>query len=138
MPASADKIPAIVAAMAAAIPDSQVTGYQPLIAGLELPDSDDRHVLAAAIAGHADCIVTFNLKDFPTAILSRHDIEALHPDDFIMNQLQLHQLTALTAVKEMRARWKNPACSAEQLLKLLEFRGLPHTAEHLQNALALI
>lgn len=138
MPASADKIPAIVAAMAAVIPDSQVTGYQPLIAGLELPDSDDRHVLAAAIAGHVDCIVTFNLKDFPTAVLSRHDIEALHPDEFIMNQLQLHQLTALTAVKEMRARWKNPACSAEQLLELLELRGLPHTAEHLQNALALI
>ena len=109
-----------------------------MIAVLELPDSDDRHVLAAAIAGHADCVVTFNLKDFPTAILFRHDIEALYPDEFIMNQLQLHQLTALTAVKEMRARWKNPACSAEQLLELLELRGLPNTAEHLQNALALI
>lgn len=72
---------------------------------MPLPDKDDRHVLATAIAGHADCIVTFNLKDFPAEALARHDIEALHPDDFIMNQLQLHQLTALTAVKKMRSRW---------------------------------
>lgn len=57
---------------------------------MPLPDKEDRHVLAAAIAGHADCIVTFNLRDFHGEALARHDIEALHPDDFIMNQLQLH------------------------------------------------
>lgn len=138
LPASADRVPAIVAAMSAAVPDSLVTGYQPLIAGLALPDADDRHVLAAAIAGHADCIVTFNLKHFPAEALAVYDIEAQHPDEFIMNQLQLHQVIALTAVKEMRERWKNPAYSADQLLKLLEARGLPQTAEHLQAALKLI
>ena len=54
-----------------AIPDWEVekTKYHPLIEALELPDANDRHVLAAAIAGHADSIVTFNLKDFPPKIL---------------------------------------------------------------------
>ena len=51
--------------MEAAISDCMVTGYEHLIGGLKLPDPDDRHVLAAAIAGHADAIVTLNEKDFP-------------------------------------------------------------------------
>ena len=45
--------------------DCLVTGYEPLIDGLTLPDADDRHVLAAAIRADADVIVTFNLTDFP-------------------------------------------------------------------------
>lgn len=48
-----------------AVPDCLVEGYEPWIANLELPDPDDRHVLAAAIHVGAQCIVTTNLKDFP-------------------------------------------------------------------------
>ena len=46
-------------------PDALVVGFEPLIDGLTLPDADDRHVLAAAIRGQADVIITQNLKDFP-------------------------------------------------------------------------
>ena len=42
--------------------DALVTDYEDLIPGLQLPDPDDRHVLAAAIRGHADVIVTINLR----------------------------------------------------------------------------
>ena len=138
MPDLGPKIDAIVDALNRAVPDCLVTGYEQLIPALKLPDVDDRHVLAAAIVGHADTIVTFNLKDFPAEVLKTFDIEVHHPDDFVMNQLQLHEVRALTAVKEMRARWKNPPRSAEELLILLEARGLPQTAEHLHNALGLI
>lgn len=137
-PDMADKIPRIVDALNRTVPDCLITGYERLVQGLELPDPGDRHVLAAAIAGHADAIVTFNLKDFPTEVLMVHEIEAQHPDDFIMNQLQLHEVRALTAVKEMRERWRNPPYTAEKMLELLESRGLPQTAEHLQSALKLI
>lgn len=44
--------------------DSVVTGYEGLIDGLELPDPNARHVLAAAIRCHAQVIVTHNLKHF--------------------------------------------------------------------------
>ena len=47
------------------IRDCLVTGYEHLIASLTLPDPDDRHVLAAAIVGRCDVIVTLNLKDLP-------------------------------------------------------------------------
>lgn len=74
------------------VPDCLVENYEFLIEGLVMPDPDDRHVLAAAIAGHADAIVTSNLKDFPKKILASHGIEVQHPDDFIMNQLELQPL----------------------------------------------
>ena len=45
--------------------DCLFTGYHPLVPALNLPDPDDRHVLAAAIVGHCDVIVTCNLRDFP-------------------------------------------------------------------------
>lgn len=62
---SADRIQRTCQRMNEAIPDSLVTNYEPLIEGLDLPDPDDRHVLAAAIQAGAQVIVTFNLKDFP-------------------------------------------------------------------------
>ena len=60
-----DKLPRTRELMNRAVPDSLVTGYEFLIESLELPDSNDRHVLAAAIRSGAQAIVTFNLKDFP-------------------------------------------------------------------------
>lgn len=51
------------------LPVADVTDYQALIPSLSLPDPDDRHVLAAAIAGKAPVIVTWNLKDFPASAL---------------------------------------------------------------------
>ena len=75
--------------MIEAVPDCLVTGYESLIDGLELPDEGDRHVLAAAIRSQAQAIVTFNLKDFPASILDSHDIEALHPDDFLLGLMDL-------------------------------------------------
>lgn len=57
--------------MNAAVPDCLVEGYEPLIAGLLLPDENDRHVLAAAIQTRANVIVTFNQKDFPEDAISQ-------------------------------------------------------------------
>ena len=62
-------------------------GYEDLIEGLHLPDPDDRHVLAAAIRGRTDVIVTANVRDFPPEILTPFEIEAQHPDEFVMHLL---------------------------------------------------
>jgi predicted nucleic acid-binding protein len=49
--------------------DALVSGYEELVEGLQLPDPNDRHVLAAAIRGHADVIVTTNTRHFPVQAL---------------------------------------------------------------------
>jgi predicted nucleic acid-binding protein len=66
---SQDKISRLRDLLNAAVPDCLVTGYEPLIEGLKLPDAKDRHVLAAAIKAGAQVIVTRNLKDFPASDL---------------------------------------------------------------------
>lgn len=129
---------ALVELMNRSVPDCLVENYEGLIAGLVLPDPDDRHVLAAAIAGHADAIVTFNLKDFPADALDAHQIEAIHPDDFVLNQLELRPYEALAAVKKMRARLNRPPQTAAELIATLERSGLPASATHLRQAQALI
>ena len=120
------------------VPDCLVTHFEMLADSIELPDRDDRHVVAAAIVGHADAIVTFNLKDFPRAVLQPYGIEVQHPDEFVVNQLQLKKIPALSAIKKMRARWTNPARSAQELITAFELRGLPLTAVLLREAAALI
>src|SRR5690606_37773819 len=72
-----------------AIRDCLVTGYDSLIPTLDLPDPGDRHVLAAAIAGGCDLIVTHNMKYFPGTVLAQYGIEARNPDDFMLNLLDL-------------------------------------------------
>ena len=79
--------------------DALVTDYEALIPDMILPDPDDRHVLAAAIKGGADVIVTNNLKDFPAETLARYGIEAQHPDAFVTALIELDALAVVGAEK---------------------------------------
>lgn len=99
--------------MCAALPDAMVSGYQKLIVGLELPDPDDRHVLAAAIRAGSQVIVTFNLRDFPADRLGVFDIEAKGPDDFLVDQYFLDESAVRGVIRDMaRARKKTVATEA--------------------------
>ncbi|MEO7852640.1 MAG: PIN domain-containing protein [Rubrivivax sp.] len=127
------------ALMAQAVPDSMVQGWQHIEASLTgLPDADDRHVLAAAICGHADAIVSFNLADFPAAALAPFGVEALHPDDFLLNQLDLNPIAALKAIKAMRARWRKPQLSVQDLAGAIEKLQMPLVAARLRDVAELI
>lgn len=66
------------ALMIDAVPDCLISGYEALIPDVDLPDPDDRHVLAAAIHGAAEAIVTANLG-VPTAVLKPFGIKAHGP-----------------------------------------------------------
>ena len=112
-----------------AVPDALVVDYEPLIEGLNLPDADDRHVLAAAIKCNASVIVTFNLKDFPKDVLDTFDIEPVHPDDFIADLWDLDKAAVLEAAQRQRASLKNPPHSARQYLDKLMQQKLPETVK---------
>jgi predicted nucleic acid-binding protein len=126
--------------MRSAVPDWEVEqrSYGVLVPALTLPDPGDRHVLAAAIAGHADCIVTANVRDFPAAILDAYNIEVIHPDDFVVMQLEMDTVIGLAALKTMRMRYLNPALSPEEFADLFERVGLLASSEKIREASALI
>lgn len=107
-----------------AVPDCIVSNYEKLESGLGLPDSNDNHVLAAAIKTKAQAIVTRNLKDFPADILQEFDIEAIHPDVFLINQFDLSNAKVLDGLKNIRARMQNPSFTASQYLDRLAVDGL--------------
>ncbi len=119
--------------MDAHVLDCLVTGYEPLIDTLDLPDPNDRHVLAAAIAGRADLVVTKNLRDFPAKRLAPFGIEARHPDVFVRNLLRLHGTVALAAVAEHRASLRHPAKTANEYLDTLLAQELPETVHFLRQ-----
>jgi len=121
-----------------ALPDANVTGYESIIGGLTLPDPEDRHVLAAAIKSQADVIVTANLKDFPADYLAGFGVEALHPDDFISDLLDLNSALVIQAVRDARTSMKAPAMTPEQYLDCLFKQQLPLTVTELEKFKVLI
>jgi predicted nucleic acid-binding protein len=116
-----------------AVRDCLVTDYEDLIDSLALPDPNDRHVLAAAIRAGAKVIVTFNLSDFPRASLAHYDVEALHPDDFLVGLLNVVPGTVCATVKRQRESLRSPPKTVEELLTTLEDQGLPQTVARLRH-----
>jgi len=126
--------------MREAVPDWEISeaAWISIAGSLKLPDPNDVHVLAAAIAGHADCIVTRNHQDFPGSILAAHGINVIDPDQFIVNQWDLENVPVMAAFKGMRARRKKPTENVEDFARTLERNGLPVTAQKIREAAALI
>lgn len=111
-----------------AVLDALVTGYESLIPALQLPDPDDRHVLAAAIRGGAQVIVTQNLRDFPAGVLRRFEIEAYHPDEFVSRLIMAAPQVAWRAAETLRKSLQKPPKSVEQFFASLEAAGLRRSA----------
>ena len=124
--------------MNANVRDCLVHGYEDIIAGLRLPDSDDRHVLAAAIRTGASVIVTYNLKDFPNEYLSNFGLEAQHPDEFVTHLLDLDSGAVCAAAKKQRAALKKPPVAVEDFLQTLAQQRLPETVSRLNELSELI
>jgi hypothetical protein len=123
--------------MCAAIDDCMVTGHEGLADHLELPDAGDRHVVAAAIRCSAQTIVTANLKDFPRALLDPLNIEAQHPDTFVLDLLDLAPGVVLSVVRAQADALTNPPVALEELLVTLERNGLVRTVAELRIAFGL-
>lgn len=124
--------------MDASVPDCLVTGYEPFIDGLVLPDPGDRHVLAAAIHCQAGVIVTLNVRDFPEEIVSKHGISVQHPDEFLSHVFDLKPAALCSAVKGMRESLVNPPKTVNELLDDLRKVGLPRAVNLLETMQELL
>ncbi len=78
-----DRLQATCRLMNDALPGATVAGYEHLISTVNLPDPDDRHVVAAAIASGASVIITWNLRDFPASALKKFGLRRQTPDAFL-------------------------------------------------------
>ncbi len=110
--------------MKAAVPVADVQGYEQLISGIELPDPDDRHVVAAGVAGGASVVVTWNLRDFPDAELARHGRRAETPDQFVLGLHAAIPEAVLAMVANARLNLRVSAPTADDFVSTLERQGL--------------
>jgi predicted nucleic acid-binding protein len=124
--------------MEEAFPEAEVSNHEALLEAVDLPDKKDRHVLAAAVHTKAALIVTDNLKDFPSEVLARYEIEAVGLDDFVADILDLAGAEAIAALRGMRRRFRKPALDAEALIAKIENAGLQETAKILYEYRSLL
>jgi predicted nucleic acid-binding protein len=113
------------------LPSARIVGFAPLVPALTLPDPDDRHVLAAAIHGAAQFIVTMNLRDFPKRVLGLHGVAGVHPDRFALSLIEQDAGIALRAFAADRARMAGPPLDRDAYLALVGRAGLRRTAKAL-------
>jgi predicted nucleic acid-binding protein len=93
----------LVGQMTEYFPDCWIEGYEPLIASMT-NDIKDRHVAAAAVRAGAETIVTFNIKHFQPEALSPWSIEALTPDEFLVQQFHRNSEVVLAKLAEQAAQ----------------------------------
>ncbi len=116
--------------------DCLVTDYEQHIADLALPDMDDRHVVAAGIEAGADAIITWNLADFPTAVIKAYGIEVRTPDQLVCALLDDDATDVLAAMQQHRLSLKNPPKSPAEYLETLALQGLTQSVERLRDEMS--
>ena len=111
---------ALVARMRSAFDTAEVVGWERLDGTFGLPDRDDEHVVAAAVVGGADAIVTQNVKDFPDWRLPS-GLQVLRPHEFAVDVVSLDRRRASVAVSMIarRSGRAGPRFSEDDVLDLL-------------------
>ena len=116
-------------------PEAEVAVDPELVARLSLPDPDDRHVLAAAIAGGAEVLMTLNRADFPTRTLARHGILLREPDGFL-TELAGEGVDLVAVAAGVQARAERASGRPQPIRALLRRTGLPRLGKALEAELA--
>lgn len=88
-------------------------------------DPKDRHVLAAAVAADSELIVTFDLGDFPPEACEAMGVEAIHPDEFLLDLFDLDPELARALVTQQAGDLSDPPIALDELLRMLETAGVP-------------
>jgi len=110
-----------------AFPQAALRERPEIEARLYLPDADDVHVLAVAIAAHADAIITFNAQDFPRHLLAEEGLQRLDPDLFLCQLHARHPEVVAQVVSAVHAtaeRMLGEAIPLKALMKRAQLRRL--------------
>jgi predicted nucleic acid-binding protein len=124
--------------MTRTFPDALVASYRELIPSMT-NHPKDRHVLAAAVTGRADVLVTENLRDFPAETTVRYGLTVMNQDDFLLGELELYPETVVDALVQQTSRYRRAPRSPGALLNLLTLpgHGCPKFARECRNLLSI-
>ncbi|MGW0928350.1 PIN domain-containing protein [Streptomyces sp. NPDC002644] len=100
--------------------------YAHLVDVMPGSDPDDRHHAAAAIAGGARTLITWNLDDFPARDLVRHGLRVVDPDTYLCALLEEWPREVRTTVIRLAAEKRNPPVTLRAVLARLAKAGVPH------------
>ena len=132
-PASSDRL---VELMQRAFPAAAVTGHEYLVDNLDLPDPDDRHVLAAAIHGECDLLVTENTRDFPDKSVEDADLRVITVDDALTSLAEEQREDIKEIVATQIAALRRPPSTVEAFIDRLAARA-PNAAMTIGSALGI-
>ena len=121
--------------MCAAFPDAMEGSEYVLAPGTSLPDPEDVHVLATALASGASLIVTFNLRDFPARVLGPLGVQSVHPDDFVLARIEDAPGLVCAVVEGQALALRNPPTTSRVLASRLSRQGLPRSAARIADLL---
>jgi predicted nucleic acid-binding protein len=118
-----------------ALPAATVSGYRDHIPVVSLPDPDDRHVVAAAIAASASTILTWNLRDFPVRELKKFGLRRETPDAFLADLYDKIPNLTVGSLANARRNLSKTRVSASEFIHILNNQKLVHLARRVQKHL---
>ena len=121
-----------IALVRAAWPKAEVTWKPSLEDRLYLPDPADVHVLAAAIAGSADAIVTVNAKDFPRGVLEEEGLQRIDPDALLRGVWEENPVAVQEVAEAVREEAERLSGESWDMRRLLKKARLPRLAKALE------
>ena len=122
-----------IALLRSQYPDCEIPPDPTLEQQLWLPDTGDIHVLATAIAGQADMILTLNMKDFPRRELAGYGIEAAHPDAYLYALWCDHPDEVQQITQKVHNRFKSLSGQSMALRALMKRARLPRLGKALDH-----
>ena len=112
-------------------PNASVKAHQGLEDRLWLPDPSDVHVLAAAISGSADGIITLNAKDFPRNILAEEGLSRVDADGFLLGLYEANPELVFEATEAVRQEAERLSGQPWEMRKLMKKARLPRLGKAL-------
>lgn len=119
--------------MELALPEALVAGFHHHVDSVELPDPNDRHVVAAAIEANASHILTWNLRDFPVKAIEKHGLVRATPDTFLADLYDQAPDLVVGSLANSRRNLSKSGVSAQDFLVLLKGQRLTRLEKRLRR-----
>jgi hypothetical protein len=119
--------------MSDALPTAMVSGYEEHLPRITLPDPNDRHVVAAAIAADATLVLTWNLRHFPASELKKFGLRRMTPDAFLSDLFDHLPQLVTSSLANARQNLNKSQVSASEFIGILEGQKLLQLARRVKR-----